>query len=219
MKARTPFASIFKSFSSGTVYELATKVYFLYMGVGRIFSRGVTRVFFLIFSRGGQKWWNLFFPTRNYKNNLFFLKFSKFKGALAPLPPPSDARVSVIRYTLCWIGAYSHNWVWDGPEPTISTFAVLSLVCVFWTQLTMKPFVQTVFYTSPIRNAFSFHKLSNIHFWDHFLQIRHDLRTINNNQMNISGEKSWKLDTLAKLFQTMRNGYVAWHNCRTIYWN
>ena len=53
-------------------------------------------------------------------------------------------------------------------------------------------------------------------FWEHFLQISHDLRTINH-QINISGEKTWKLDTLAKLFQTMRNGSVSWHNYRTSY--
>jgi len=26
---------------------------------------------------------------------------------------------SVIRYRFCWIGAYSHNWVWNGPELSI----------------------------------------------------------------------------------------------------
>jgi len=32
------------------------------------------------------------------------------------------------------------------------------------------------FYTSAIRNAFSFHKLPNIHFCEHFLQICNILR-------------------------------------------
>jgi len=35
------------------------------MGVGRMFSMGGTRGFFQKFSRGCQKWWNLFFPTGN----------------------------------------------------------------------------------------------------------------------------------------------------------
>ena len=39
-----------------------------------------------------------------------------------------------------------------------------------------------------------FRKLPNVRFWEHFLQISHDLRTING-QINISGEKPWKLDT------------------------
>jgi len=36
------------------------------MGVGRIFCGGeATKRFFQNISRGGQKWQNLFFPTRN----------------------------------------------------------------------------------------------------------------------------------------------------------
>jgi len=54
----------------------------------------------------------------------------------------------------------------------------------------LKSFVRIVFYTSAvIRNAFSFHKLPNIHFCQHFLQISHSLITIND-QINISGEKT-----------------------------
>jgi len=52
----------------------------------------------------------------------------------------------------------------------------------------LKPFVRIVFYTSAVRNAFPFHKLPNLHFCQHFLQISHNLRTINA-QINISGEK------------------------------
>jgi len=62
----------------------------------------------------------------------------------------------------------------------------------------LKSFVRIVFYNSAIRNAFALHKLPNIHIWEHFLQISHNLRTINA-QINISGEKPRKLDTLAKL--------------------
>jgi len=55
-------------------------------------------------------------------------------------------------------------------------------------------FVRIVFYTSAIRNAFAFHKLPNIHFCEHSLQISHNLRTINA-QINIRGKKTRKLDT------------------------
>jgi len=48
-----------------------------------------------------------------------------------------------------------------------------------------------VFYTSAIRNAFSFHKLPIIRFVEHFLQISHKLRTISG-QNNMSGG-SWSL--------------------------
>jgi len=41
-----------------------------------------------IFSRwGGQKWWNLIFTPRNWKN-IFLLIISKPRGALPPLPTP-----------------------------------------------------------------------------------------------------------------------------------
>jgi len=43
----------------------------------------------------------------------------------------------------------------------------------------LKSFVRIICYTSTIRNAFAFHKLPNIHFCEHFLQISHNLRTIN----------------------------------------
>jgi len=38
----------------------------------------------------------------------------------------------------------------------------------------LKSFVQIVFYTSAIRNAFAFHELRNIHFCKHFLQTSHN---------------------------------------------
>ena len=38
----------------------------------------------------------------------------------------------------------------------------------------LKSFLQIVFYTSDIRNAFAFHKLPNIHFCEHFLQTSHN---------------------------------------------
>jgi len=65
-----------------------------------------------------------------------------------------------------------------------------------------------VFYTSAIRNAFSFHKLSNIHFCEHFLQISSGFKN-NQRQDQHSGEKARKLGILAIPFQTMRNRPVS----------
>jgi len=73
------------------------------------------------------------------------------------------------------------------------------LLILFWL-LTMQ---SNVFYTSAIRNAFSFHKLPNINFCAHFLflQLSHDLRIIDQN--NMSGKKSRELYIHAKLFQAI----------------
>ena len=65
-----------------------------------------------------------------------------------------------------------------------------------WLILNSQSFVSNVFYTSAIRNAFSFHKLPDIHFFEHFLQISRNIRIINS-QKNMSGEKTRKLDTVA----------------------
>jgi len=65
----------------------------------------------------------------------------------------------------------------------------------------VKSFLRIVFYTSVIRNAF--HKLPNIHIYEHFQQISHNLR-IFNAQIHISGEKTRKLDTLEKLYHDYR---------------
>jgi len=69
------------------------------MGVRWISSTWGTGGFFQHFSRGGQKLWNLFFPARNYENNLSSEIFTIQRGALVPLPPlptpmPSDMSVS-----------------------------------------------------------------------------------------------------------------------------
>jgi len=48
---------------------------------------------------------------------------------------------------------------------------------------------RNVFYTLAIGNAFSFNKLSNISFFEHFLQTSHNLR-ISRGQKNISSEKT-----------------------------
>jgi len=46
------------------------------------------------------------------------------------------------------------------------------------------------FYTSAIIND-SFHKLPKTHFFEHFLQISHNLRVVNG-QNNLSGEEKAK---------------------------
>jgi len=79
----------------------------------------------------------------------------------------------------------------------------------------LKSFVWIVFYTSAVRIAFSFRKLPNIHFCYHFLQICHNLRTINGHVI-ISVKEATKLDTPAILFQTIRNRHVSWQDYRAI---
>ena len=62
----------------------------------------------------------------------------------------------VIRYRFCWIGAYPHNWVWNGPELSINTFAVLSLVCACWTELTSEIFCPNCFLPFAYQKCFFF---------------------------------------------------------------
>jgi len=59
---------------------------------------------------------------------------------------------------------------------TLYTFYPISL---YWLDINSQSFVWNVFYTSAIRNAFSLNKLPNIHFFEHYLQISHNLKTIN----------------------------------------
>jgi len=66
------------------------------------------------------------------------------------------------------------------------------------------------------RNAFYFHKPSNIQFFEHFLEVSHNLRIING-QNNISGEKNRTLDTLTKIFQALRSSAISWQDNRTTY--
>jgi len=62
------------------------------------------------------------------------------------------------------------------------------LIRLSWLKLNSQSFVWNVFYTSAIKNAFSFHKLPNIHFFEPLLQISRGLRIING-QENMSYEK------------------------------
>jgi len=77
------------------------------MGMENIFSRGWPLVdFSKWFSTGGEKWWNLIFPTRNKENN-FLLIFIKSRGAWPLLP----------FRCLCSWGACTPGW-----EPLIYRF-------------------------------------------------------------------------------------------------
>jgi len=82
-------------------------------------------------------------------------------------------------------------------------------ISLCWLNLNSSSFVLNVFYASGIRNTFSFHKLPNIPFFEQFLQISHNLRIIINGQNNMSGEKTRKLYTLAKVFQAMRSRNIC----------
>ena len=106
----------------------------------------------------------------------------------------------------------SLKWTW-----TINKYVSGSLIRLCWLNRThFGNILSELFSTLRVSQMLFFHKLSNIHFWEHFLQLSHNLIIVND-QISISGEKPWKLDTLAKLFQTMRNGSVPWHDYWTIY--
>ena len=142
MKARAPFASVLKSFSSGAVGYTS-------LPQRCTFSHLLQRLL-------------------NWRKNV----------------------VIIVNST-----QMSLKWTW-----TISDYICGSHFSVLVEQSSpLQSFVRIVFYTSAIRNTFAFHKLPNIHFCEHFLQISHNLRTINA-QINIRGKKSRTLDTLAKLF-------------------
>jgi len=77
------------------------------------------------------------------------------------------------------------------------TFAVLSFVCADWTELTSEILSELFSTLSLSEMLFLFINCLNIHFCEHFLQIRHNLRTINH-QINIAVQN---LHTLARKFE------------------
>ena len=72
----------------------------------------------------------------------------------------------------------------------------------------LKSFVWIVFCIWAIRNAFAFHKLPNIHFCEHFLQISHNLRTINA-QINIRGKNNTKVRHSRKVVSLYLNTTIG----------
>ena len=96
----------------------------------------------------------------------------------------------------CWNFAYPFQVAVDAMQmdvhKTIYPFYPISLC---WLNLNSQSFVWNVFYTSAIRNVFSFHKLPNIHFFENFLQICHDLRIISTARTTwaVKQQESWTL--------------------------
>ena len=147
-KARAPFASILKYFSSGPVYQYATKVYFL----------------------------------------------------------SSVTAFAELAHKCRYHRELHTKWDWNGLEQSATVCGSLISPCClnrthFWNLLS-KLF-------SMLRlSEMLFQKLRHIHFCEHFLQISHNLITIND-QINIRFKKTRKLDTLAKLFHKMINRSVS----------
>ena len=73
----------------------------IYMGVGRIISRGEPRDFSIIFPGGARSGGICFFSLKTKKTIFFLIIFSKSRGAKAPPASPSNAHGCVyfwIRY-------------------------------------------------------------------------------------------------------------------------
>jgi len=66
------------------------------------FQEGPVGNFPKFFSRGGQKWWNLFFTPRNWKNNLFLLIISKSRGGQGPSLPPLSTPMGSVMNVVCY---------------------------------------------------------------------------------------------------------------------
>jgi len=89
------------------------------------------------------------------------------------------------KFCLSFSGCWRCNV--NGRSQNALSFYPISLC---WLNLNSQYFVWNVFCTSAIRNAFSFHKLSNIHFCERFLQISRILRIINGQNMSGENQKS-----------------------------
>jgi len=63
--------AIFSNVATTFASVLLTKLRFFNHGRRKDFFQGGSRGFPQIIFQGGQKWWNLFFTPRNWKNNLF----------------------------------------------------------------------------------------------------------------------------------------------------
>ena len=90
-------------------------------------------------------------------------------------------------------------------------------ISLYWLNLNSQSFAWNVFYTLAIRNAFSFHKLSNIQFFEHFLQVS-QFKNIQRPEQH-ERWKNRKLNTLTKMFQAMRSRTICWQDYRTTYWS
>ena len=111
----------------------------------------------------------------------------------------------VVPYNFCWIGVSSDiiiivnyrqlslNWTWNIHNRVCGT-----RISLCGLNLTSQNFVWNVFYTLAMRNAFSFHKLVNVHFWSTFWKfsylVSYNFKIINGQNIS-SGEKTRNLDT------------------------
>ena len=85
----------------------------------RVFSQN-------FFQGGGQKWWNLVLTPWNWKNNLFLLIISKYRGAKSSLSPPSDAHACAHPSAII-----VKSQKWPTPSESIAIYCVRKLVsCV-----------------------------------------------------------------------------------------
>jgi len=102
--------------------------------------------------------------------------------------------------------------LWRGKHTTRrSTVGIWSEVRVYRTPATYIPWAGGLYLGKfPDNRRLMF----NIHFFEHFLQISHNLI---NGQNNMSGEKTRQLETLTKLFQAMRSRTICWQDYRTTY--
>ena len=118
------------------------------------------------------------------------------------------SREETSKFCLSLTGCWRYNA--NGRSHNALFFYTISLC---WSNLNSQSFVWNVFCTSAMRNAFSFHKLPNIHFCERFLQISHILRQRPEHER----WKPRKLDTLAKVFQAMWSRTICWQSYRTTY--
>jgi len=142
MKVRAPVASILKSFSSRAVYEFATRIYFL---------SSVTTFAELVHKsryhcelhhgrrNGGQVPWIVIISPKK----VVFLVSSRKKQISPYLAPPENFWKNPLAVPLqkkSFRRPWTPHLVWNWLERSTTTFAVLSLVCGGWTELTSEIF-------------------------------------------------------------------------------
>jgi len=94
--------------------------------------------------------------------------------------------------------SFSGCWRRNANGRSQNSLPYLYPISLCWLNLNSQYFVWNVFYNSAIRNAFSFHKLPNIHFFKHFLQISRILRIINQRPEQHERRKKNKKLTLSQ---------------------
>jgi len=159
LKARAPFASILKPFSSEAVYEFATKLYFLSSVTAFAESVHKSRYHYELHHgprKGGKASWILKISPKKVVISVSSGKKTNFTTFGSPRkflkkclsgPPWKKS------FRRPWT---PHNWVWKGLELSTNTFAVLSLVCAGWTELTSEIFYSNCFLHFSYQKCFFF---------------------------------------------------------------